>query len=110
MNDVYCSPQKFGLRQIAEMEWDEPNYSFDMSVIWRDGDGRWLVGSDSGCSCPPPFQDQGIGELDRFDSAQAALESLKPRLDKWCGDYGRAQYAQFAETVMRDADAPEETR
>lgn len=66
--DVYYSPEKFGLTQIAEVELSEPCYSFDMLVVWKDAQGNKYSAQDAGCSCPSPFEDYtSIEMLDRLD-------------------------------------------
>lgn len=57
-NDVYSSPEKHGLEILGSVnDWDAC-YSFDMIVVWRrKEDGALLYGTDSGCSCPSPFED-----------------------------------------------------
>ena len=54
---VYYSPADLGLTQIAEIEWRDEPYEFDLTVLWKHADGRYFIGSDSGCSCPSPFED-----------------------------------------------------
>lgn len=53
--DVYHQPEKFGLEPIGEIEWTEPDYSFDFTVVWKK-DSDYYFASDSGCSCPSPFE------------------------------------------------------
>jgi hypothetical protein len=33
--DVYNSPEKFGLTTIGQIDWQEPDYGFDMTVVWK---------------------------------------------------------------------------
>ena len=64
-NNIYYEPEKFGLETIGTIEWAEPNYSFDFSVVWKSKRGEYWVASDSGCSCPYPFEDYNkIEDLD----------------------------------------------
>lgn len=66
-NNPYYNPEVFGLRVIAEIEWYEPCYSFDTTVVWKhDASGKYYFASDSGCSCPSPFED--YDELDDISS------------------------------------------
>lgn len=56
--DVYSSPENYGLAIVGEIEWSDESYQFDMTVLWVHGETKILyVGSDSGCSCPSPFED-----------------------------------------------------
>ena len=57
MNNVYYSPERFGLKVMWMVE-AEPDYDFDMVVVWkRVSDGALFWAHDSGCSCPSPFED-----------------------------------------------------
>lgn len=56
-DDVYSSPERYGLRMIGSIEWDDEPYSFDMTALWvHHESGTIYAGSDSGCSCPSPFE------------------------------------------------------
>lgn len=54
---IYYSPDQLDLTQIAEIEWRDEPYEFDLTVLWQHEDGRFFIASDSGCSCPSPFED-----------------------------------------------------
>ena len=57
MPDVYYNPEKFGLRVVAQLDLSEPNYDFDMVVVWEHSESGVLYwAADSGCSCPSPFE------------------------------------------------------
>lgn len=67
--DVYYQPEKFGLVPVAELELSEPDYSFDLVMVWEHTEtGQLYVGYDSGCSCPSPFEDYtSLDKLDLLD-------------------------------------------
>lgn len=49
---------------IADIDLAEPDYSFDLLRIYvRRNDGMILWATDSGCSCPSPFESVTVGEL-----------------------------------------------
>ena len=52
----YYNPQNLGLKIVDEAELSSGSYEFDMVVLWKSEDGMWFIGSDSGCSCPSPFE------------------------------------------------------
>ncbi len=55
---LYYDPQYHGLETIHEYNAYEPDYSFDMLVVWREtATGKLWAATDSGCSCPTPFED-----------------------------------------------------
>ncbi|WP_190822018.1 DUF7574 domain-containing protein [Saccharopolyspora pogona] len=65
--DLYYNPENFGLRTIGEVEWSEPCYSFDLTVVWYHAEsGKYYWASDSGCSCPSPFE--YYNSLDKAES------------------------------------------
>lgn len=58
MSNVYYAPETYNLIPFAELELTEPDYSFDILMVWRhaEDDGLYWM-NDSGCSCPSPFED-----------------------------------------------------
>ena len=69
-------------RKIYSWSWDEPNvveefldyagsvdlsvpdYAFDIMGFWvRKSDGQVLYATDSGCSCPSPWEDTLVSDL-----------------------------------------------
>lgn len=80
--DVYSQPEQFGLTLLREIDLYERCYSFDLVVVWWHEDGTIYWGTDSGCSCPSPFED--ITSLDQLHVApswselEAALLALDP--------------------------------
>lgn len=69
MNDIYGSPEKYGLETIGEIDWSSGSYEFDLTVVWRRTfDGAFVYGEDAGCSCPSPFESTGVDELIRITS------------------------------------------
>lgn len=57
----YYNPVNLGLELIAERELSEPSWSFDTFIVLREIEtGKVYVGSDSGCSCPTPFEDHSF--------------------------------------------------
>lgn len=78
MGNIYYSPGDFGLEIVGDFEFSEPDYSFDMCVVWKEARGKYWVGEDSGCSCPSPFE--GIWEKDQLDGPYNKA-GLKTRLE-----------------------------
>lgn len=93
--NLYYSPEKYGLEVVGTIEWSEPNYDFDMTVLWRAKRGQYWIGSDSGCSCPSPFEDiYDVNELDgpylKADAVRRLKYMIKERKDSYYG-YGQAE-------------------
>lgn len=66
--DPYNQPEKFGLTPVAEVHWDDESYQFNFMAVWVDGNGQLYWATDSGCSCPSPFEDfHSLDELEKGD-------------------------------------------
>ena len=83
--NIYSQPEKFGLVIVGDVA-KSPSYDFDIFVVFRKPDGSLWYDEDSGCSCPIPFEDEGIDDLAPYSDAA---------LDAW-----RSKYS------ADDADAP----
>ncbi len=96
----YYHPEKCGLTPVCEIEWTEPNYSFDTTVIWKAVNGKLYTASDSGCSCPTPFEDyKKLSDLTVVN--KNVLDNLKLAMRK--SDYIRPEAAQDFFYKIRDA-------
>jgi len=55
-SNPYSSPQNVGLEIIGTLDASEA-YEFDILLVVRDtATGRVYLDTDSGCSCPAPFE------------------------------------------------------
>ena len=101
MYNIYYNPEKFGLEEVGKVEWAEPCYSFDTTVVWRRScDGQLLYASDSGCSCPSPFEDFGVGDLTPVSAWE--LQEVLERISMEYDYYERGRHAmQIVELVSR---------
>lgn len=100
LNDVYYNPEHFGLTKIAEHDLSEPDYSFDLLVAWKNGDGIFL-GTDSGCSCPSPFE--SFGGVDDLTGPltvdQAVEEATSIKGTGYGAGYDLAGFADFISAI-----------
>ena len=88
-NNLYYYPQMNGLETVGEFDWAEPDYSFDLCVVWKEKRGMYWVGNDSGCSCPAPFEDQTKDDLmGPYNKAQ-----LKERLETMVDEQTKGEYS-----------------
>ncbi len=68
MSNIYSTPKNFNLKVVAEIEFSDGNYQFDTRVVWQEMDGpRLWTMRDSGCSCPTPFEDYSLSNIDPLD-------------------------------------------
>jgi len=94
---VYYNPEKFGLKTVAELNLSPPAYSFDLLVVWeRLSDGQLLYGTDSGCSCPAPFEGQGVNDLAEF-----SWTAIQEVFDREYNALDAAEVAAFKQTIRR---------
>jgi len=68
----YYSPEKCGLTLVDSIDDAEANYSFDIVAVWVDNlTGRMYWASDSGCSCPSPFEEfHSLEDMGRLTSVR----------------------------------------
>ena len=105
--DAYHQPEKFGLKTVGTIQWEEDCYSFDLTAIFRDEYGNLYWADDAGCSCPSPFED--FTSVDKLETGTAG--QLQAHLDdrlsrtRWEGDtWTPAPEAAVAE-IMREVRA-----
>jgi hypothetical protein len=90
MNDVYHSPDKHDLTVLGELDEQDLSWEFRMLVVWKRGaDGALFYATDSGCSCPSPFED--------FHS----VDALTPIVRETLADFEREVSAFPADAVER---------
>jgi len=77
------NPERHGLQIIADVEWSSGSYEFDQTVVWQHLEtGQLYIASDSGCSCPSPFESyDSIADLDKT-TVHGALTELRDRFEK----------------------------
>lgn len=66
-----------GLTQVAEIDLSEPDYSFDLLGIWKDENGGYYLSTDSGCSCPTPWESHTSDDLTGPLTADQAREEAQ---------------------------------
>lgn len=78
MTGIYSNPERFGLEFVGQVDWSSGMWEFDLTVVWRSTvvDGLWYVGRDSGCSCPSPFENKGLPDLEAFSGQPAPWQIL----------------------------------
>jgi len=99
--DVYHSPEKFGLELIATVDHGA-SYEFDIFAVWTDNnkdnnpDGQKVYyATDSGCSCPSPFENYDSMEtLTRVSN----LAYLRENLKSWGADQTEIRNCLYAVT------------
>lgn len=94
--NVFYDPEKFGLKIVLTVERDL-FYEFDMFVIWTDGE-RFYSATDSGCSCPIPFEDLTLDDLKKREYSPYELHGI---LDDWARDMYDLNPADVADAHVK---------
>lgn len=80
MKNIYSTPEAFGLRTVAEVEFSSGSYEFDLTVVWQDTETRNLYyADDAGCSCPVPFEAHDRSTITKIGRLQDLLNHLEER-------------------------------
>lgn len=73
--NVYYSPEKLGLKILKELS-EDLSYEFNIFLVLQDTEGNLYTTSDSGCSCPTPFETYtSIEDLDRHPDADSVVQA-----------------------------------
>lgn len=96
--NVYYDPEKFGLTTVAQLDYGIASWDFDFTVVWqRNEDGAFLYGHDSGCSCPSPFESQGLDDLTVFTT----LDELRKHISSTESEYAKADPNDVAALIEK---------
>lgn len=77
-NNPYYHPEYHGLKVVGAVELSEPSWSFDTLVCWQDLAGQFYLGTDSGCSCPTPFESyDGVADMTGPLTREQAIEESR---------------------------------
>ena len=98
MRNIFYSPEEFGLEVVGCVDYSDGCYQFDYSCVWRDATGQLYYAEDSGCSCPSPFEDHALDDLEKVTPHEVA-EKLQSR-SSYGGEEERAS-AEIAELIQR---------
>lgn len=98
-NNPYYSPESLGLTILDSLEDGSLSYEFNMFIVWRrTSDGALFYASDSGCSCPSPFEDvSGIDDLTPITGA--TYGEFETALHEWQRGYGDSNRVDPTEIV-----------
>jgi hypothetical protein len=98
--DVYYSPDKFNLEQVAQIDYSDGSYQFDYRVVWRHKDtGKLYTARDSGCSCPSPFEDYvKIEDLEEFSLSKIETEAREEAAEDY---YEGDSILDFLEVIRK---------
>ncbi len=76
--NLYSNPEKSGLKIVGQVDFSSGSYEFDYLVVWQDVEtGDTYYASDSGCSCPSPFENLEREDLLPINRLQDLLEHVE---------------------------------
>lgn len=104
MPNIYYDPEKFGLSIVGEVEFSNDSYEFDTTVVWRDKNGTLYCASDSGCSCPSPFEDLGIADLTKIERIQDLIDYFENRKNESYYYYDEDSYYYDEDSYFYEED------
>lgn len=87
--NIYSDPEHFGLEVFGTIDAAPGSYEFDYLVVWREkATGQLWWASDSGCSCPTPFEDfsfpnRGDHVLRKVNTARGFSRTVADFLGEW---------------------------
>lgn len=74
------SDQPSDYEEIAEVEWREESYEFDLTRVYQHrATGDLFYAEDSGCSCPSPFEDTQVSDLQPITRMQDWYDHVAAR-------------------------------
>lgn len=86
----YYHPEKLGLEMIV-FDGDGLSYEYNTLCFWRASNGAVFTASDSGCSCPTPFDNVESTTLDEFMQKVervGSFEQAERVVMAWNKEYG----------------------
>lgn len=96
-NPVY-EPEKYGFEYVGTIELSEPDYSFDILAVLKNDKG-YYIGTDSGCSCPSPWESH---TADDFTGPLTVAQTIEEVTSLWSGSYdGGYEPEEFAALITK---------
>lgn len=87
------------LEYVGGFDWDHEDWQFNLSSVWKEKRGRYFVASDSGCSCPSPFEDINYTD-DKGVYGPYNKTELRAYFDRMVkAKYGRRSIAELKQEI-----------
>lgn len=95
-DDPYNNPNSFGLMIVGECDLYQEDWGFNIAVVWYHNQSKqFYLGTDSGCSCPSPFE--WIESLSDLSGPYSKAEVLRAVADLSCED--RSEIIKLCEKI-----------
>lgn len=92
---------------LGEIEWNE-GYEWSVIGVWRDDEGRFYLGTDSGCSCNGPWDstptDALTGPLTLDQAAEEVVNLWNAERRRFAEEDVRGLLGVMLESFMREVD------
>ena len=75
-NNPVSSPEKYGFEYVGYIELDNEPWQFYELAVLKNDKGYYLT-TDSGCSCPMPFESHTVDDLTGPLTAEQAREEVE---------------------------------
>jgi len=86
MMGPYYSPEDFGLELIGSVD-TAGTYEYDMFCVWVHEETKAIYyATESGCSCPSPFEDVTIETMTRVPEPNALRSLMKSWAEQSYGE------------------------
>lgn len=102
MTSIAYNPEKYGVTIVECFDAYEQNYDFHQVLVVKSIEtGRLYAATDSGCSCPIPFEDHKFPsdfiEVRKWEDVKRLMDEHFPR-DSY---YSRLPHDSFRRVVNR---------
>ncbi|WP_353707259.1 hypothetical protein ABRQ22_14730 [Cellulosimicrobium sp. ES-005] len=104
------STPEHAFEELGTIQWGEASYDFNQTAVFRHKDtGTLFIASDSGCSCPSPFEDTTVRDatvIHHLRDFDAVIDGQ--RNSEWAWERERATYPPTVDSIARVRKAVEE--
>lgn len=92
MEDVF---KKLGLTKVEEFDMNNDPYGWEVIAVWKDENGDFYLGTDSGCSCYSPFEH--YGSIEDFTGPLTANQAIEECESLRAASYDKGDDSEFEE-------------
>lgn len=95
------APHEFGFDEVVGVvDISEPSYSFDLLAVLKNAEGYFLS-TDSGCSCPSPFESHTADDFTGPLTAEQAREEARNLYDQaYRSPYEPERFAALLDRIV----------
>lgn len=99
MSGVYYNPEEYDLEIIRDVDKSSGSYEFDQFVVWRNiKTNEFYFATDSGCSCPTPFENESLKTLQKNKFDKHSYSFFETNFDEWAN----SEFSHLAPIEVRE--------